>query len=152
MTKYRKFKHNKLSSFSLGRNKITGISANSGMRKNIIIGLSVLLAFLIFPLMVSEEVEYSTGFTGTTGSLAWSFTTGYIIRSSPALGDVDGDGGMEILVGSNDNKVYCLDGTTGIKEWGFLTGGDLNSSPALGDVDGDGNMEVLIGSDDNKVY
>ncbi len=59
---------------------------------------------------------------------------------------------MEVLIGSTDNKVYCLNGITGVKEWEFLTGGNLNSSPAIGDVDGDGKMEILIGSNDYKVY
>ena len=31
--------------------------------------------------------------------------------SSPALGDIDNDGFIEVVVGSHDNKVYGLDGS-----------------------------------------
>lgn len=87
------------------------------------------------------------------------------IRSSPALGDIDGDGLLEVVVGSEfayglQDTVYAWnhDGT------GALAGGahvlglvgeafDLApSSPALGDVDGDGRQEVLIGAEDGRLH
>ncbi len=75
--------------------------------------------------------------------------------SSPALGDVDGNGHLEIIIGSSDNKTYCLSGEDGSILWTYTTNGwthvELNS-PALGDVDGDGHLEVIIGSQDHKIY
>ena len=59
---------------------------------------------------------------------------------------------MEVIVGSQDKRIYCLDGSTGIVEWAFITGGLITSSPVLGNVDSDSKLEVLIGSWDGKVY
>jgi hypothetical protein len=85
----------------------------------------------------------------------WPQSTGGEVSSSPALGDLDGDGHLEVVVGSGDLHVYAWhhDGTP-VAGWPQFTaaGGYVNSSPALGDLDGDGNLEVVVGSYDNKVY
>jgi len=82
----------------------------------------------------------------------WSVETGDEVDSSPALGDLDEDGHLDVVVGSNDRDVYALDGTSGAELWSFTTGGPVASSPALGDLDGDGNQDVVIGSRDYSVY
>ena len=152
LKKYRKVKQNHLKIFSGRRYKITKLSVNRLMRKNTLLGVSLILTIIFFPLFVSEKITLSTSYSGTTGSLAWTFTAGDVFYTDPALGDVDGDGDMEILIGSEDNKVYCLDGTKGAEEWAFTTGDTVFSSPTLGDIDGDGNMEILVSSYDHKVY
>ena len=70
-----------------------------------------------------------------------------MVYSSPALGDLDGDGHLEVVVGSDDGKVYAWhhDGTP-VAGWPQTTGDVVDSSPALGDLDGDGHLEVVVGS------
>ena len=86
-------------------------------------------------------------------SSAWPQDTGAPVNSSPVLGDLDGDGVLEIVIGSDNNKVYAWkpDGTL-MPGWPVTTNDSVRSSPALADVDGDGHLEVIVGSFDNKVY
>ena len=74
--------------------------------------------------------------------------------SAPALGDVDGDGRTDVVVGStryvNRNPVegrldaFLASGRT----WSFTSSGDLEmiSSPVIGDVNGGGTNEVVVGA------
>ena len=84
------------------------------------------------------------------GMLRWKFETGSWVLSF-SIGDVDGDGEVEVVVGSRDGNVYCIRGSGKVK-WKVETGGSVYSSPALGDVDGDGEVEVVVGSCDDNVY
>ena len=69
------------------------------------------------------------------------------------LGDLDGDGDVEVVVGSGDSLVYAWHHNgTSVAGWPQSTGGFVGFPPALGDLDGDGTLEVVSGSDDNKVY
>ena len=77
----------------------------------------------------------------------WPQTTGDMVYGSPALGDLDGDGHLEVVVG-------CA-GLQGLRlARQRHTGGRLAADhgrldqqpPALGDLDGDGDLEVVVGS------
>jgi len=88
------------------------------------------------------------------------------MHSSPALGDIDGDGYLEIVSGvgrgistGRQNIVYAWnhDGTL-LPNWPRETTNPMLAPPALGDIDGDGQLEVVIGegdiyiTNDNKLY
>lgn len=74
------------------------------------------------------------------------------IHSSPALGDIDGDGRLEIVVGAGwgtnhrRNIVYAInhDGTF-LPNWPRETVGGVSAPPALGDIDHDGWPEIVVG-------
>jgi hypothetical protein len=98
------------------------------------------------------------------GSVRWRWTAGDEISvwrgagpgdgipdgviSTPAIGDVDGDGRMDIVFGAWDLRIHALnrDGheLSGFPVWNDDT---VWSSPALYDVDGDGRQEIFIGGD-----
>jgi hypothetical protein len=99
----------------------------------------------------------------------WSLPLGCrdTVFSTPALGDLDKDGKLEIVVGSFDMKIYAwrADGTLmpgfppdGAHAARFPTEPELQgrlsdtiwSSPALGDLDRDGFLEIVIGSDEGN--
>ncbi len=84
---------------------------------------------------------------------AWPKSTRAPVNSSPVLGDLDGDGILEIVIGSDNHKVYAWkpDGTL-MPGWPMTTNDSVRSSPALSDIDGDGRLDVIAGSFDNKVY
>lgn len=77
---------------------------------------------------------------GTELAIAWNFTTGFPVYSSPAV--VDGT----VYVGSWDGKVYALDARTGEEVWTFDTGTAISSSPAVH------HGVVFVGAGDGMVY
>ncbi len=72
-------------------------------------------------------------------------------RSAPAFVDVDGDGDLDLLLGTESEGllVFRNDGTPGDPR--FVAAGALPirttafSVPALGDLDGDGDLDLLVG-------
>ena len=83
----------------------------------------------------------------------WPQSTGDYVRSSPVIADLDGDGFLEIVVGSYDSKVYAwhANGTL-VAGWPQSTGDYVESSPAIADLDGDDSLEIVVGSLDGKIY
>lgn len=77
------------------------------------------------------------------------------VRNSPALADLNNDGKLEVIVGCDDGKVYCLnyDGTV---RWSTVlidrdgvrgdeySDGLVRTNPAVADIDGDGDLEILV--------
>ena len=78
----------------------------------------------------------------------WKRQVDDVIMSSPAIGDIDGDGRLEAVVGGGDyynrgdGRQVCawhLDDGSTVPGWPRRrTGGVVFSSPALGDLTGDG--------------
>ena len=80
------------------------------------------------------------------------------IWSSPAVGDINGDGHLEMVVGTGffwqgTPRVYTYDRFgNSLPGWPVATGEGCFSSPALADFEGDGFLEVVIGCEDSKMY
>ena len=94
---------------------------------------------------------------------AGNFPAGPSLDSGPdrnysvAVGDMDGDGDLDIAAGNSghQNMVYLNDGTgtfTTTIPFGPITG--TTDSVAVGDMDGDGNLDIIAGNYDqqNAVY
>ncbi len=71
--------------------------------------------------------------------------------SSPAIGDIDGDGKNDLAVGSDNGELFMWLSSDG--SWtGHPAAGSVKSSPALCDLDGDGKLDVIVGSDSGRVF
>lgn len=90
------------------------------------------------------------------GSLLWAFPVNEMVRSSPAVSDMDGDGSPEIAFGTGDywvhrggasdaTKLFLLN-KDGTLRWSRDLGAYTPASPAMADVDGDGKRDVIIGT------
>jgi hypothetical protein len=77
----------------------------------------------------------------------------YSIEASPAVADLDGDGRLEIVVGSWDGRLYVWDGAgRALPGWPIAVADQIISSAALVDLDGDDRPDVVVGSKDGHLY
>lgn len=85
--------------------------------------------------------------------LKWNFQVApaYIFYS-PIIADVNDDGKAEIIIGSANNNIYCLNIDDGSLLWCFPTGYVVDGSAATADINDDGKLEVVVGSRDGKIY
>jgi len=96
--------------------------------------------------------------TATFG-LGRSFGSGSDNSRAVGIGDLEGDGDLDLLVGntgSQANSIYRNDGSGHFSSFGaFGTGTDNTAALALGDLDGDGDLDVAVANgngEQNKVY
>ena len=94
----------------------------------------------------------------------WPVTVTYGRLSSPALGDLDGDGDIEILIGGYVpgptflEKLYAFhhDGNA-VTNWPIIldhtgSAGNINSSPIIADIDGDTTSVEIIVKVHNHIF
>ncbi len=126
--------------FSFGTPALADLDGNPGLE--IVIGID------IYP------------FTGGVGGLHALTATGAEvpgfprflgskISASPAIGDLDGDGTLEIVIAVEDDSLRVLeaDGSPrpGWPQWAFIRNAPARtSSPVLADLDGDGRLEIVF--------
>lgn len=78
----------------------------------------------------------------------WPKHLGEAMESSPALADIDNDSKLEIIIGTQLNRVYALNGenaTLVAGEWPVTTSGQVRAAPSVGDIDHDGQLEIVVG-------
>lgn len=63
--------------------------------------------------------------------------------TQPAVADVDGDGGLEVAVGTTRNALVVLDAATGAEQWRVPLSTYGYGQPAVGDVTGDGGPDIV---------
>ena len=87
---------------------------------------------------------------GNTGNTIWSVNIGSDMapNSTPAVGDVDGDGLPEVVVARQmPGTVYCINAMNGAIKWQtqVSNGQQIMAPVCLADVSGDNIPEILVG-------
>lgn len=96
------------------------------------------------------------------GSPRGSATSANSVYSSPAIADLNGDGILEIVVGTSDGTILVLKGDgTSFSDWPVVLPGrpqpmmprnDVDSLLVIGDLDGDGHPDIAVLSDEGILY
>lgn len=90
---------------------------------------------------------------GATGTTRWVSSMTAYPAAPPALGNIDGDDALEVVLIGADRYLYALS-ATGAQKWKSsetvtLAGGLWPQSLAMADLDLDGTVEIVAG---NKVF
>ncbi|MBM4355001.1 MAG: hypothetical protein FJ109_14650, partial [Deltaproteobacteria bacterium] len=89
---------------------------------------------------------------GLSGGAVVSSAVGKNIRlGNPAIADIDGDGDDDLLIGSPDGFLYCLDVKSVDLLWSIYFRTTVGE-PVIADVDGKGLAEILVPVADGYVY
>jgi hypothetical protein len=76
--------------------------------------------------------------------LAWSDTLNGITADSPALADVQGNGQLDVVEGTQTGTIYVLNGANGATVWSAGTSGEVIGSPVTADLTGGGYQDVIV--------
>ena len=69
------------------------------------------------------------------------------------MADLDGNGRLEIVVGSWDGRMYLWDDAgQALAGWPIVVDDQIISSAALVDLDGDERLDIVVGSKDGHLY
>ncbi|MDZ7269421.1 MAG: VCBS repeat-containing protein [candidate division KSB1 bacterium] len=120
-------------------------SAFAAMRRHFNRAGSRFAAIVAFLLIGCEQHNFPPGhfFRATSAETV----------SSPAAGDFNRDGRLEIVIASFDGFCYVLDDSLrDLPNWPQRLAGGAFSSPALWDVDGDHQPEIFIGGNDGRLH
>jgi outer membrane protein assembly factor BamB/outer membrane lipoprotein-sorting protein len=101
---------------------------------------------LVVPGRSTDKKVYALN--GSNGNEIWDFLTGGEINTV-AVEDIDSDGQLDVIVGSDDQNVYVLNGYNGSCTWSYSTADDIMHIQ-LGDISGDAMPNiacVTFGSD-----
>ncbi len=101
-----------------------------------------------------HSIALNDGSGGFTGNVSTASGGNKAAANSAALGDVDGDDDLDLVVGVNfnNNEIYLNDGSGNFPtspNFTFGLGHALKDSVALGDLDKDGSLDVVLGNSSN---
>lgn len=86
------------------------------------------------------------------GDVLWSYDMfDWRLTATPAVGDIDGDREIEIVIGGTDQSLTCLGGDGNVEWKERLDGKIAWSGVAIADLEGVGSASVITGTDQGDV-
>jgi outer membrane protein assembly factor BamB len=92
--------------------------------------------------------------TALDGKVAWQARARGKVRPAPALGELSGDGHVDVVVGDESGTLRAFNGKTGKRLWSVATGANdygargFIGAAAITDLNGDGADDVVAGARD----
>jgi hypothetical protein len=98
-------------------------------------------------------VSYNATFYPGWTAVRYSPKTSSASESSPVVADIDGNGQLDILIGSEDAQLYGFKAdATPLAGFPIHLGGEVRGTPLIWDFNGDGNAEILLADWDKNLY
>ena len=78
-------------------------------------------------------------------------------NAMPTTGDIDGDGDVDILVGTSSGQIHWLEKTGSVGTYTFhsnsysITTQSAEAAPQLFDIDGDNDLDLMIGTKNGRI-
>ena len=87
-----------------------------------------------------------------SGKHEWSRHAGFFITAIPAIGNLDDDPELEVVVGSYDQKMYVLNhDSTDVAGFPYATGQLLHNGVSLADLNDDGKDDIVYVSKNGQL-
>ncbi|CAI7761049.1 unnamed protein product [Closterium sp. NIES-54] len=119
--------------------------------------------------IIAADTRGNVAAFSSEGKEVWERHLASLIAQGASVGDVNGDGFTEVVIGSSSGHIYVLDGRTGefgsrgrLGETAFGAEAEevwerhlallIAQGTSVGDVNGGGFTEVVIGSSSGHIY
>jgi outer membrane protein assembly factor BamB len=89
------------------------------------------------------------------GSIYWTHSDTMFqawVFMAPAISDVLGNSGLEIVMPSSEGRILILNGSTGESLWSIDTGSGIRNSLAVGDIDSISGKEIVANCENDYTY
>ncbi len=95
--------------------------------------------------VVAGADEIISAIDGSTGLTMWQFPnpTDQIYRSCLVCTDLNEDGNVDVIAGTDDNNVYAIRGEDGSQLWVSSLGGEV-SNVVLAQMNGTGPLDIVV--------
>ena len=106
----------------------------------------------IYPTPITDSGRSVCRLNKDTGAIEWGFFADYGCYTFLTAADIDGDGVVEILTGSESNRIYCFNSQTGALKWQTLDTGGSTAGWCLPVLQGDGSYNLFFASRTGWVF